>query len=78
VIVASGGFFVPGKDSIVVPLRYLVIDQERKSFFLRISNTQVKTVPLMPDQDYHWLTDEKWRARNDAIFQSLVSEPARD
>lgn len=74
VIVASGGFFVPGRDSIVVPLRYLVIDQQRKSFFLRISNAQVKAVPLMPDQDYLWLTDDDWRATNDAIFRSLLSD----
>ncbi|MDY6949463.1 PRC-barrel domain-containing protein [Pseudorhizobium marinum] len=72
VIVASDGFFVAGKDSLVVPLRYLVIDQTRKSFYLRISNDQVKTVPLMPDQDYVWLSDETWRATNDAIFQSLI------
>ncbi|MFN7022938.1 MAG: PRC-barrel domain-containing protein [Pseudorhizobium sp.] len=76
VIVASDGFFVAGKDSLVVPLRYLVIDQKRKSFFLRISNDQVKTVPLMPDQEYVWLTDESWRATNDAIFQSLIPEIA--
>jgi hypothetical protein len=76
VIVASGGFFVAGKDSLVVPLRYLFIDQERKSFFLRISNSQVKAVPLMPDQDYRWLADEKWRSTNDAIFKTLVPEVA--
>ncbi|MFN7091856.1 MAG: PRC-barrel domain-containing protein [Allorhizobium sp.] len=75
-IVASDGFFVAGKDSLVVPLRYLVIDQKRKSFFLRISNDQVKAVPLMPDQEYGWLTDETWRATNDAIFQSLIPEVA--
>ena len=71
-IVASGGFFTPGKDSIVVPLRYLQINQERGSFFLRIPESEMRTVPLMPDQDYEWLSDEKWRARNDAIFQSLT------
>jgi hypothetical protein len=75
-VVASGGFFVPGEDSLVVPLRYLVIDQQRRSFFLRISNEQVQAVPLMPDQDYKWLDDESWRATNDAIFQSLVPEAA--
>ncbi|HEV7277987.1 MAG TPA: PRC-barrel domain-containing protein [Devosiaceae bacterium] len=74
VIVAAGGFFVPGRDSIVVPLRYLAIDRERQSFFLRISNAQLQDVPLMPDQDYLWLTDEDWRATNDAIFRSLLSD----
>lgn len=78
VIVASGGFFVPGKQSLVVPLRYLFVDQKRKSFFLRISNDQVKAVPLMPDQDYQWLTDEKWRRTNDAIFRSLIPDLAPD
>jgi sporulation protein YlmC with PRC-barrel domain len=72
VIVASEGFFIPGKDSIVVPLRYLQVNQARSSFFLRISSDKVKTVPLMPDQDYRWLADDEWRARNDAIFQSLI------
>jgi hypothetical protein len=71
-IVASEGFFIPGKDSIVVPLRYLQVNQERNSFYLRISSAEVKTVPLMPDQDYLWLADEDWRATNDAIFQSLL------
>jgi hypothetical protein len=75
VIVASGGFFVPGKESLVVPLRYLFVDQKRKSFFLRISNTQVKAVPLMPDQDYQWLSDPQWREANDAIFKTLIPDP---
>lgn len=67
-VVASGGFFTPGKDSIVVPLRSLKVSQERDSFFLPIANTDVKSVPLMPDQDYKWLADEAWRSRNDALF----------
>ena len=73
-IVASGGFFIAGKDSIVVPLRYLQVNQERNSFFLRISSSAVKAVPLMPDQEYLWLADESWRARNDAIFRKLMPE----
>lgn len=76
-IVASEGFFLPGKDSIVVPLRYLQVNQARTSFYLLISSDQVKTVPLMPDQDYLWLADEKWRATNDAIFQRLLPNPLR-
>src|SRR3954447_25146260 len=32
-IVASGGFFTPGKDSLVVPIRSLKVSQERDSFF---------------------------------------------
>jgi hypothetical protein len=50
-IVASGGFFTPGKDSIVVPIRSLKLTQGRESFFLPISKEAMKTVPLMPDQD---------------------------
>ncbi len=67
-IVASGGFFTPGKDSIVVPIRFLKVSQERDSFFLAIPEAAVRTVPLMPDHDYKWLADEAWRTRNDAIF----------
>jgi len=67
-IVASGGFFTPGKDSIVVPIRFLKVSDDRGSFFLSIPEKRVKAVPLMPDQDYKWLADEKWRARNDALF----------
>ena len=67
-IVASGGFFTPGKDSIVVPIQSLLVSQERESFFLPISKDAMKAVPLMPDQDYLWLSDQKWRTRNDAIF----------
>src|SRR5215204_5796610 len=54
-IVASGGFFTPGKDSIVVPIRFLKVSPERDSFFLSMSEAEVKTIPLMPDQDYKWL-----------------------
>ena len=68
-IVASGGFFTAGKDSIVVPIRSLKVTQDRSSFFLPISKEIMKTVPLMPDQDYAWLSDKKWRAQNDALFQ---------
>ncbi len=67
-IVAAGGFFTPGKDSIVVPIKSLKVSQERKSFFLPISQDAMKAVPLMPDQDYRWLSDQNWRTRNDAIF----------
>jgi sporulation protein YlmC with PRC-barrel domain len=67
-IVASGGFFTPGKDSIVVPIRSLKVSQERDSFFLPLAEAKVRTVPLMPDQDYRWLSDETWRTRNDALF----------
>src|SRR5215210_8660824 len=67
-IVASGGFFTPGKDSIVVPIRFLTVSPELDSFFLPLLEAQVKTVPHMPDQDYEWLSDEAWRTRNDALF----------
>lgn len=67
-IVASGGFFTTGKDSLVVPIRFLKVSQERSSFFLPLPEAKVKTLPLMPDQDYKWLADESWRAKNDALF----------
>ncbi len=67
-IVASGGFFTPGKESIVVPIRSLKVSQERDSFFLPMPDAKVKTIPHMPDQDYEWLSDEAWRTRNDALF----------
>ena len=67
-IVASGGFFTPGKESIIVPMRSLKVSQERDGFFLPIANAEVRSVPLMPDQDYKWLSDDAWRNRNDALF----------
>ena len=67
-IVASGGFFTPGKESIVVPIRSLKVSQERDSFFLPMPDAKVKTVPHIPDRDYKWLSDEAWRTRNDALF----------
>ncbi len=67
-IVASGGFFTPGKDSIVVPIRSLKITQERDSFFLPLPEARVTALPTMPDQNYKWLSDEEWRTRNDALF----------
>jgi sporulation protein YlmC with PRC-barrel domain len=67
-IVASGGFFTTGKDSIVVPIRSLRVTQKRDSFFLPLALDEVRTVPLMPDQGYLWLADLPWRTRNDAFF----------
>ena len=52
-------------------------NQERSSFFLRISSEEVRAVPLMPDQEYLWLQDEEWRATNDAVFQNLMPETSR-
>jgi hypothetical protein len=69
-VVASGGFFTPGKDSIVVPIRSLKVSQDRGTFFLPITMAAVKAIPLMPDQDYTWLSDQAWRTRNDALFVS--------
>jgi sporulation protein YlmC with PRC-barrel domain len=67
-IVASGGFFTTGKNSIVVPIQALRVTQERASFFLPLSKEAVGGVPLMPDEDYKWLSDRAWRSKNDAIF----------
>jgi hypothetical protein len=67
-IVASGGFFTPGQNSIVVPIRSLAVTQNGESFFLPMSSAVVKSIPLMPDQEYKWLSDEAWRKRNDALF----------
>jgi hypothetical protein len=67
-IVASGGFFIPGNDSIIVPIEFLMVSEKRDIFFLPIPETTVKTIPLMPDQDYTWLSDENWRSRNDMLF----------
>jgi hypothetical protein len=67
-IVASGGFFIPGKNSIVVPIESLKVSQERDSFYLPLSEVEVKAVPLMPDQNYEWLADLAWRDRNDVLF----------
>ena len=68
-IIASGGFFTTGKDSIVVPIRSLMVTQDRSSFFLPIAKEVMKTIPVMPDQDYKWLSDQAWRGRNDAFFE---------
>lgn len=67
-IVASGGFFTTGKNSIVVPIQSLQVSQERASFFLPITKEAVGGVPLMPDEEYKWLKDRGWRSKNDAIF----------
>jgi hypothetical protein len=67
-VVASGGFFIPGTDSIVVPIEFLMVSEERDIFFLPMPEAAVKTIPLMPDQDYTWLSNEEWRSRNDMLF----------
>jgi hypothetical protein len=66
-IVASGGFFTSGKDSIVVPIRSLKVSPER-GFFVAIGHEAIKNIPLMPDQNYVWLSDAAWRNRNDTLF----------
>lgn len=68
-VVASGGFFAIGKDSFVVPIRHLSVNQDRDSFFLQITEAAAKSVPLMPDHDYAWHADEEWLAVNDAHFE---------
>ena len=76
-VVASGGFFTTGKESIVVPLRFLKVTQERVSFFVPMPASEVRAIPLMPDQDYKWLSDDAWRTRNDALF-ARSSAPAKE
>ena len=67
-IVASGGFFTAGKESLVVPIRSLKVSPERDSFFVAIRHEAIKNIPLMPDQNYMWLSDATWRNRNDSLF----------
>ena len=68
-VMVSGGFFTVEKDSVVVPLKSLKVSQDRSSFYLSITREAVKAIPVMPDQDYVWLADEKWRVRNDELFK---------
>lgn len=68
-IVASGGFFTTGKDSVVVPLKLLKVSQDRSSFYLLVTKQAMEAIPVMPDQEYAWLNDEKWRTRNDQLFK---------
>jgi hypothetical protein len=70
VIIASGGFFSPGKDSFVVPMQALNVTQDRGSFFVPLTQARMKAVPLMPDQDYQWLLDEAWQTQNNTFFTS--------
>jgi hypothetical protein len=67
-IVASDGFFTSGPDSIVVPTQFIKVSYDRGSYFLLIPESKIKSALRMPDQDYKWLADKKWRARNDAVF----------
>lgn len=67
-VVASGGFFVAGNASIVVPLASLRVSADRGSYYLSITEAVIKTVPPMRDQEYRWLSDSAWRARNDRLF----------
>ena len=60
----------------LVPIQSLKVSQERVSFFLPITKETMTKVPLMPDQDYKWLSDKKWRAHNDAIFRGKVNPPS--
>ena len=59
-----------GRTALFVPIPVLKVSQERESFYVPLTLAQVKAVPLMPDQDYGWLSDEAWRARNDALFDA--------
>jgi hypothetical protein len=74
-IVATGGFFVPGKNSIVVALRYLRVTQERNSFFLALTQADLGRVPLMPANNFAWISDEAWLAQNNTRFSV---EPKQD
>lgn len=67
-IVATGGFFKPGKESVVMPLSSLMVTQERGSFFVRLPEARLRNVPTMPDESYQWLGDKAWRLRNDRLF----------
>jgi hypothetical protein len=74
-IVATGGYFVPGKNSIVVALRYLRVSRERNSFYLALTQSDLANVPIMPDNDYHWLSDDTWLKKNNSRFSV---EPKQD
>jgi hypothetical protein len=74
-IVASGGFFVPGRNSYAVALRYLRVSQERNSLFLSVTQADLANIPLMPDNNYLWLTDEAWLTQNNQRFSV---EPKQD
>ncbi len=74
-IVATGGYFVPGKDSIVVALRYLRVSGERNSFYLALTKADLANVPLMPENNYGWLADDTWLERNNSQFSV---EPKQD
>ena len=75
-IVASGGFFTPGKESIVVPIQALKVSQERSSFFLPMTKDAMKAVPLMPDQRLQVVVGPKVEDEERRYFFAAVSPVA--
>ncbi len=74
-IVASGGFFVPGKESIVVSLRHLRGVAGALQLLCCAHRDDLAGVPRMPNNNYGWLGDETWLALNNRRFSV---EPKQD
>ncbi|WP_156387628.1 hypothetical protein [Methylobacterium sp. Leaf399] len=67
-VMDSGGFFSPGEEGIVVPIRALKVSHERDSVIPPFFRAEVRGIPPMADRDYKWPSNDAWRARKDALF----------
>ena len=72
---AAGSSF-PARKSYVVALRYLRVSQERNSLFLSVTAADLANIPLMPDNQYLWLSDEAWLEPERPVISR--SDPKQD
>lgn len=67
-VVAYGGFLTGGSERIAVPLDAFKVATSRETLVLSLSQSELKTVPVITDRDYKWVSDDAWRTKNDLVF----------
>jgi len=67
-IVSHGGFIGLGEKQIAVPMKHLMVTEDRDTFVLDVSEGQLDNAPSFERGEFDKIADEKWRRANDEYF----------
>lgn len=69
-VISHGGFIGLGEKQIAVPMKHLMVTEDRDTFVLDVSEGQLDNAPSFERGEFDKIADEKWRRANDEYFSN--------
>jgi sporulation protein YlmC with PRC-barrel domain len=68
--VSHGGFIGLGEKQIAVPMKQLMVTEDKDTYILNVSEETLENAPSFERGEFDAISDEKWRRANDEYFSN--------